>query len=599
MTGVDRQWAEQGLRHPRADRPQPRSSHVDPAAAQVLSLQRTAGNAAVTALLTASRIPVQRIPVEMSPEQRARVQQARAFFRNLTETKPPAEGGRPAQAYAQAPPEIVGVMPDEGPARPDHAYAGPEAMPSAERPGPAYSQPELDGAGRPAYSYVAAEGPEGVARPAYSQPHLDASPDAQPAVATEPAAAQPAIAPGPAAAPLSAEEAKRQRARDNWAKLGKAVRTVTGGPARVLPGREGKVKLLSNESPFIPGQPGVLKPRMNVTASTTGNTTWANYWLEALDPQHRPGFILAKRWEDWYRSGAQESFWAWLGDRAYDTNDAVEARLAKDNRRVTYLNEEEGDRPDDPDNPDGPKEMASRPYMILVEDGRLVQRGFKANGRSRIDHDQFSTKYHETVHSGQGWAIFVVSAAGVWYGASHEEGEFHHSSFLSGAAVKAAGEFKVKKGKVQEISGKSGHYRPLSAQLVWALGQLHMRGADLSETTALDYERDERGQVVKDSTGRPVVKRIPALQMLGLRAADAVAPPAEQVVAPAAPEAKSDSGPQPGGPVASLPESRRAELLEKAKGLGWVEEAGQWTDTATGRAYVAEETLLEEMLESG
>lgn len=39
-------------------------------------------------------------------------------------------------------------------------------------------------------------------------------------------------------------------------------------------------------------------------------------------------------------------------------------------------------------------------------------------------------------------------------------GEFHHSSFLSGNSVASAGELSVNKGIIEEVTRKSGHYKP-------------------------------------------------------------------------------------------------------------------------------------------
>lgn len=39
-------------------------------------------------------------------------------------------------------------------------------------------------------------------------------------------------------------------------------------------------------------------------------------------------------------------------------------------------------------------------------------------------------------------------------------GEFHHSSFLSGKKVAAAGEIKIEKGIIKLVTDESGHYKP-------------------------------------------------------------------------------------------------------------------------------------------
>jgi len=95
---------------------------------------------------------------------------------------------------------------------------------------------------------------------------------------------------------------------------------------------------------------------------------------------------------------------------------------------------------------------AEKRRVHFKEDGRL----FRA-----VDDSLFDTGHLETCASGNGWAIFVVSPEGKMYAHKHVEGEYHHSTFLSGSAVMAAGELLVVQGVVRVINAKSGHYLPL------------------------------------------------------------------------------------------------------------------------------------------
>ena len=62
---------------------------------------------------------------------------------------------------------------------------------------------------------------------------------------------------------------------------------------------------------------------------------------------------------------------------------------------------------------------------------------------------------------GQGRAIFVMDRLGNIYASNFQKvGQFHHSSFLSGGPVAAAGELRVVDGKLEMISDRSGHYVP-------------------------------------------------------------------------------------------------------------------------------------------
>jgi hypothetical protein len=62
---------------------------------------------------------------------------------------------------------------------------------------------------------------------------------------------------------------------------------------------------------------------------------------------------------------------------------------------------------------------------------------------------------------GPGKAVFVMSEAGTLYASlEHKPGKFHHSSFLAGQPVAAAGELVATQGVVTQISNHSGHYKP-------------------------------------------------------------------------------------------------------------------------------------------
>jgi len=57
-------------------------------------------------------------------------------------------------------------------------------------------------------------------------------------------------------------------------------------------------------------------------------------------------------------------------------------------------------------------------------------------------------------------AAYVWTSCGTLMAGQHIPQEFHHSSFVAGAAVRCAGMISVINGKVEMISNNSGHYRP-------------------------------------------------------------------------------------------------------------------------------------------
>jgi hypothetical protein len=59
------------------------------------------------------------------------------------------------------------------------------------------------------------------------------------------------------------------------------------------------------------------------------------------------------------------------------------------------------------------------------------------------------------------YAIFVMGEDGTLYLSKYSEvGKFHHSSFLGGKPISAAGEIIIEKGIIKEVNNASGHYKP-------------------------------------------------------------------------------------------------------------------------------------------
>ncbi|YAF94638.1 MAG: DUF4157 domain-containing protein [Nodularia sp. CChRGM 3473] len=107
-----------------------------------------------------------------------------------------------------------------------------------------------------------------------------------------------------------------------------------------------------------------------------------------------------------------------------------------------------------------------------------------------------TTEMHELVLSGAGGrAIFVMTADGKIYLADPtdeiEKGEalswrnplffdkFHHSSFLRGAPVAAAGELVFAEGILKQVTNQSGHYKPGIIHTMQVLQEFKERGVNL------------------------------------------------------------------------------------------------------------------------
>ncbi|HVV87919.1 MAG TPA: hypothetical protein VHE35_32990 [Kofleriaceae bacterium] len=87
----------------------------------------------------------------------------------------------------------------------------------------------------------------------------------------------------------------------------------------------------------------------------------------------------------------------------------------------------------------------------------------------------------DTHHSVNGQYIFVMNAAGQFFAGKGMPGIVHHSSFMAGGAVAAAGEVSIRDGRLLSISNNSGHYQPGPAYLWQAVKQLEVIGAPLDE----------------------------------------------------------------------------------------------------------------------
>jgi hypothetical protein len=193
------------------------------------------------------------------------------------------------------------------------------------------------------------------------------------------------------------------------------------------------------------------------------DTSDNNYWLEFYDPKHRPGFLLHKYWVDWLRKKADcyaMSFWDWLAiQESTDatlrsainkmTKDASGADVAQN---VKYLNE-----------------IQRQDYVKTAKSGQLFD----------CNNNVYDTSLERTHFSGTGWAIYVMDGKNILYGGSHIVGVFHHSSFLGGKATSAAGEMIITNGKVAVLTGKSGHYRPQTREVLHVLTQLNGAGVML------------------------------------------------------------------------------------------------------------------------
>jgi hypothetical protein len=113
------------------------------------------------------------------------------------------------------------------------------------------------------------------------------------------------------------------------------------------------------------------------------------------------------------------------------------------------------------------------------------------------EHDDEATRLEKKRIRNKSKFIYVTDPQGVLYIAQKVKGQFHHSSFLGGGTVCAAGGVIVNRGKLIKINPKSGHYRPGQRHFDRLLSNLEKMGISLEgvkvSTGILEAELDGDG----------------------------------------------------------------------------------------------------------
>jgi hypothetical protein len=207
---------------------------------------------------------------------------------------------------------------------------------------------------------------------------------------------------------------------------------------------------------------GKTNPLQHYQKGAINPTSFKNYWLEGLDPKHRSwGHMDRSLFDRWLADAATTlGFWAWLEDKGLGGGMPSVAYLAPDQRWK---------------------------YLCIFSHDKIMyqyQATMGARGSGAIPLQRFTTFGMSTAHSGRNFAIWVASGSGAFYSATHVVSQFHHSSFLAGGRVLAAGEWVVSAGKILLISHKTGHHAASEANLFSALKVLDTR-LDLSRTVVM------------------------------------------------------------------------------------------------------------------
>ncbi|MEV0540336.1 hypothetical protein [Nocardia salmonicida] len=112
-------------------------------------------------------------------------------------------------------------------------------------------------------------------------------------------------------------------------------------------------------------------------------------------------------------------------------------------------------------------EAGRQPFRVQIRNGRM----YNAN------NELLDTRLGQTTWGLSGRAVFVMDQDGNLYASLfHGAGRFHHSSFLAGAPVAAAGELVVIDGILQQLTDSSGHYQPERGHTLQAINHLRSLG---------------------------------------------------------------------------------------------------------------------------
>ncbi|ETM03547.1 hypothetical protein L917_00255 [Phytophthora nicotianae] len=188
-----------------------------------------------------------------------------------------------------------------------------------------------------------------------------------------------------------------------------------------------------------------------------------DFWLEALDKQHRYGFHLRAFHKAWKlemaerenETGTSEdaSFFHWLdhgNGKNVDLPECSQQQLRT--TQVEYCNAEQ-------------RKSYELKFVSNEEDD--IGRVQYAASACVVNTDELSK-----------W-IFVIDLSGRMYLGRKRKGRFHHSSFVSGAPILAAGKVIIKNGIIIAVEPHSGHFKPRLENLLALCSILANHGVDV------------------------------------------------------------------------------------------------------------------------
>lgn len=215
------------------------------------------------------------------------------------------------------------------------------------------------------------------------------------------------------------------------------------------------------------------------------------YELEKQDPKHRMGNYLYILKDVHTASGSSMPFFSWVDIVSLmDFRRAISARIPNAAKKSIdwwnqeILNFQKGVK--------YKGESAAGKYRITIQNGLLHRIGHVDSEGHWINTNKlepFDTGGFKSHWSGDDWAIWVESEKQTFYSNRMKVGKIQHTSFLAGAGVRGAGEWKVTAGKITMITGRSGHYKPTLDHLVQALRDLKAAGVDITNILVRVFDK--------------------------------------------------------------------------------------------------------------
>ncbi|CAI5723036.1 unnamed protein product [Hyaloperonospora brassicae] len=205
----------------------------------------------------------------------------------------------------------------------------------------------------------------------------------------------------------------------------------------------------------------------NAAVTCCASMLHKDFWLEALDVQHRYGFHLRAFHRTWKLEMAREgqlltdqddaSFFHWLDHgqgRFVDLPECSQQYLRS--TRVEYCTEAQRE--------DYEIEFA----LLPCSNEKKISVRYAAS--KQVVHTDDRSKW-----------IFVLDLCGRLYLGRKRKGRFHHSSFVSGAPIFAAGKIAIAHGVIVAIEPHSGHFKPRLENLLALCCVLAKHGVDIED----------------------------------------------------------------------------------------------------------------------